>query len=200
MLAKVPKEGAPAQRLRMMADKIRYEKRILELFRGAKTRLMTKYYHTTQAKFKYSPYLLMDIIPGRPISEEYLSRKESLSLVTKIAWLMGAINGVKFLEDYGVGHMDLSPNNLMVARSNQIKMIDFGEAYHSAVTRPFVSRLSSQPVKWSYCPGRTFPYAPPETSIRNFDLGSQQDVFSLGMLALFLLLGQAPINCSDHTT
>ena len=98
----------------MMAKKIMYEKKILAQFRGAKTRVLTKYFHSTQADFKYSPYLMMDPIAGRPITDQFYRMKSSLSLVTKISWLMGAINGVKFLEDYQVGHMDLSPKNLIV--------------------------------------------------------------------------------------
>ena len=95
--------------------------------------------------------------------------------------------------------MDLAPQNLLVARGNQIKLIDFGEAYHPVVTRPFVRHYTPD-CRYIYSPGRTFPYAPPETSIRNYDLSSQQDVYSLGVLCFRLLTGQLPLTCSPETT
>ena len=69
ILAKVPKDGESVPRMRSMSNKIRYEKHILQQFRGSKTKIMTKYFHTTQNNFKYSQYLLMDIINGRPLTE-----------------------------------------------------------------------------------------------------------------------------------
>lgn len=51
-----------------------------------------------------------------------------------------------------------------------------------------------------YSPGRTFPYAPPETSIRNDNLTSQQDMYSLGMIVSKLLLDSFPFVCSEEKT
>jgi len=57
---------------------------------------------------------------------------------------------------------------------------------------------SSNSKKFIYRPGRTFPYAPPETSQRISRFTNQQDVFSMGVLAYELLFGCLPITCLNE--
>ena len=40
------------------------------------------------------------------------------------------VQGMRFLSDYGVFHLDLKPQNVMVTRSMMVKLIDFGESFH----------------------------------------------------------------------
>jgi serine/threonine protein kinase len=48
-----------------------------------------------------------------------------------------------------------------------------------------------------YAPGRTFPYAPPETSNRIDKFSSQQDMFSFGVIMFQFLFNSFPLNCSE---
>ncbi len=53
MVAKVPREGGGYSRTQMV-NKIKYEKLLLQQFRGAKSRALCKYYNTVQCSFEYS--------------------------------------------------------------------------------------------------------------------------------------------------
>lgn len=65
--------------------------------------------------------------------------------------LLGNIaNGLRFLKNYHIVHMDLTPKNILVWPQLITKIIDFGEAYCYMVC------------KSNYRPGFTNPYGPPE--------------------------------------
>ena len=52
-----------------------------------------------------------------------------MSLSTKLFLLRYIAQGMKFLKDHDVYHLDLKPSNILIG-SEQIRIIDFGEAYH----------------------------------------------------------------------
>lgn len=83
----------------------------------------------------------------------------------------------------------------MVVKDLLVKIIDFGEAYHKGTTNKLVQNAG----KGAYSPGRTFPYAPPETSQRVTDFTSQQDMYSLGVIIYQLIFGCYPFTCSSDT-
>ncbi len=51
-----------------MFEQIRYEKVILENFRGATSHYLARYYHSVQKTFEYRNCLLMDYISGSNLS------------------------------------------------------------------------------------------------------------------------------------
>ena len=68
ILAKMPQDTQDQRRFTNMASKIKYEKHILQQFRGAQTKLLPKYYHTVQSSLEISQYILMDFIQANPVS------------------------------------------------------------------------------------------------------------------------------------
>lgn len=70
MLAiKVPRATQNESLKRKMYEQIRYEKVILENFRGAMSPYLARYYHSVQKTFEYRNCLLMDYINGKNLAE-----------------------------------------------------------------------------------------------------------------------------------
>jgi len=89
--------------------------------------------------------------------------------------LRGILRGLERLHAMGFLHFDLKPGNVMVDRLGSVKIIDFGRAL---MVNENVSFLFGSPL-----------YMAPETHRR--EVGSpQSDLFSVGLIALELLVGE----------
>lgn len=56
-----------------------------------------------------------------------------LSFNSKLHILINLLQALRFIKDYKVVHMDLSPANLLVHPNLITSLIDFGESYHEKV-------------------------------------------------------------------
>ena len=127
-------------------------------------------------------------------------RKESFTSSGKLHILTHLSNALRFLNEHSIAHLDLSPNNIMVVKDFLVKLIDFGEAYHPKVSTKYTpTNKRGNNGQFIYSPGRTFPYAPPETSSRYDNFSSQQDMYSLGVIMHQLLFGTFPFECHQDT-
>jgi len=80
------------------------------------------------------------------------SRKKSLSLNGKLVIMFLITTGLRFLEKFKIVHLDIKPSNIMMLPGMLLKIIDFGEAYHSDVVKKEGA---------NYRPGVTLPYSAP---------------------------------------
>ena len=131
-------------------------------------------------------YLVMELIGGGSIADELASRRmggsppfdaaRGISLGTQVSAGLAAAHAA------GLVHRDLKPANLMVVRpSGTIKIVDFGIAHVSAL-----SRLTK--------PGGylgTLPYASPE-QMSDGTVDGRSDLYSLGCLLYELLTDHSP--------
>lgn len=53
--------------------------------------------------------------------------------------------------------------------------------------------------RFVYRPGRTYPFAPPETSLRNKNFTTQQDIYSLGLIIYFVFFDSFLLPLSEGT-
>jgi serine/threonine protein kinase len=65
----------------------------------------------------------MDFYPST--LSEY-SRERIASLLTKLKLLYEAALGLKWLQERGVCHRDIKPQNIMIDLNQKVKIIDFG--------------------------------------------------------------------------
>lgn len=52
-----------------------------------------------------------------------------MTLNTKLILLKYIAQGIKFLKDHKICHLDIKPSNILFG-NGLVKIIDFGEAYH----------------------------------------------------------------------
>lgn len=129
------------------------------------------------------PYLIMEWIEGRTITEHATSAQ--LSVADRLTLFLQIIDGVHFAHQQGIIHRDLKPGNILVDARGQPKILDFGIA---RITAEESASLDEAPVE-----SGTLNYMAPEQfggHPENLDVRS--DVYALGVVLYELLTGAFP--------
>lgn len=138
------------------------------------------------------PYFVMELVEGAPIDrycdEHRLSIDERLELLCVVA------RAVDDAHQNMVVHRDLKPSNILVDRSGEVKLLDFG-----------IARLLDAEVdRGLVAPTRaalrlmTPEYASPE-QVRGERVTTASDVYQLGLLAYELLTGRRAYVLADRS-
>ncbi len=132
--------------------------------------------------------VLEDIPDSMTLSDFIKIQKVSLDLFLPLALQITRI--LQQLHEVHIIHKDLNPNNIIIAKNNQIKLIDFSIA----------TQLSqeSQEITSPEALEGTLPYMSPEQTARmNRVVDRRTDLYSLGIIFYQLLTGQLPFEAQD---
>lgn len=91
---------------------------------------LPKYYLLAEKDNSYENDLLVDYISNPNLSDYISKNRESLSLNTKIYFILMIGQALRYLKEYKIAHLDLKPSNIMTHKRLILKLIDFGESYH----------------------------------------------------------------------
>ncbi len=139
------------------------------------------------------PYIVMEYVPGPPITD--YCDDHALSLRERLEIFAAVCDGVQHAHQKAVLHRDLKPSNILVTESEGRplpKIIDFGIA--KALDRPAVQLTVEQGMVG------TIAYLSPEAieaGARGADLDTRADVYTLGVLLYELLAGIRPFGRSS---
>ena len=102
--------------------------------KGGISKYLPKYYKLQEKSSELGGdnFILMDHISGLNLDDFLLKNRLTLCFWTKLFIIKNIINALQFVHSYGIIHFDLKPSNIMVGRDLQIKLLDFGESYHSS--------------------------------------------------------------------
>lgn len=139
------------------------------------------------------PFLVMERLDGESFSQR-LQAKGRLSL-EEVVWLLGQVaDALELVHGKGIIHRDIKLENLMACRREDgrevVKVLDFGIA---AVLDP--TRGAAIPTSHGSVTGTPLYMAPEAIFDQVFD--QRADVYSLAVVAYFLLSGQAPYTAPD---
>src|SRR5579883_944990 len=137
--------------------------------------------HTPEGR----PYLAMDFVDGVPI-DLYAER---LDLREKLILFLRVCDAVSYAHSKLIVHRDLKPSNILVDRSGQPKLLDFGIAKILDATTD--ETLTQERLL-------TPQYASPE-QIRGIPQSTATDIYSLGAILYKLLTGK-PTHSSPNGT
>jgi len=131
-------------------------------------------------------YLALELIDGVDLRDYLTSRPGRVlppTLVARLALDLGYALRYAHGVEHGVVHRDVSPANVMLSRTGEIKLTDFGVARVMSSAAP----TTSTGVRGKIA------YMSPE-QIRGEELDGRADLFALGVLLFECLCGQRPFH------
>ncbi len=133
-----------------------------------------------------STYIVMQYIEGKSLQEILSSGKKysSVEIVKLITCLCSALG---YAHKRGVVHRDIKPANILIDNDGNPFLVDFGVALVEMSTMTLAGTIAGTPS-----------YMAPE-QVMGKNVGSQADIFSLGVILYEILTGKRPFD-GDHIT
>lgn len=136
------------------------------------------------------PYLVMELIEGKPI-HEYCNEKK-LILAERIKIFAQICRAIDFAHKNLVIHRDLKAPNIYVTTNGVVKILDFGIAKLLDSERSQLDLTETLPGQKFWTPY----YASPE-QVRGDQMTTSTDVYSLGVLLHYLLTDTYPFDLDE---
>jgi len=134
-------------------------------------------------KYKGNRYISMEYIEGTSL-DEWL-RKGKRDVRTLLAIVAKILMGVQAAHSQGIVHRDLKPQNVLLDRSQNPHVLDFGIARASDHVDATSGQVMGSPK-----------YMSPE-QIQGKDLDKRSDVYALGVMMFYLFTGEEPFTGED---
>ncbi|MBK8252429.1 MAG: protein kinase [Polyangiaceae bacterium] len=141
-----------------------------------------------------APYMVMELLDGADLST-VLKTKGALRIDLAVDYVLQACEAIAEAHSLGIVHRDLKPANLFVAHradgSPVVKVIDFGI---SKVVEPEEVEMTKTDVMMG-----SPVYMAPEQMISARDVDVRADVWSLGVILFYLIMGHQPFKGTTVT-
>ena len=131
-------------------------------------------------------YIIMELLQGETLAE-YLKREPKMPTDKAIAMLMPIIHSLQAINERGIIHRDIAPDNIFLTDDGKIKLIDFGAARFATTSH---SRSLTVIIK----PG----YSPEEQYRSRGDQGSHTDVYAIGATLYRMVTGETPPDAMER--
>lgn len=135
-----------------------------------------------------TPWFSMEYVDGLPIAD--FCRARGSTLVERLNLFRLVCEAVEYAHSHAIIHRDLKPSNILVKRDGSVKLLDFGIAKQLVAV--------DEPAEQTLLRAMTLGYAAPE-QIRGGPVGTQTDVYSLGVILYELLTGRLPFEISNRS-
>jgi serine/threonine-protein kinase len=131
-------------------------------------------------------YMVMELLEGdslRTRLNDYRARDERMPLGDVARILLDVLEGLQYAHSEGMIHRDVKPGNILLSRSGQAVLTDFGIAQIVGGTRYTVSGALMG----------TLNYMSPEQGLEG-ECDSRSDIYSLGIVFYEILTGDPPFD------
>lgn len=126
-------------------------------------------------------YLVMSYVQGITLKEYLENQGGKIPADVAVKVLLPVIDALAEVHDAGILHRDISPDNIYITDSGQVKLLDFGAAR-------MASGDGTQNLSVIYKPG----FAPPEQYMSQGRQGPWTDVYALGATLYRAISGHVP--------
>ncbi len=125
-------------------------------------------------------YIVMEFLDGMSL-KKYLQRKGGKVSVDEILTIIRPVmDSLTQVHKTGLIHRDISPDNILITKFNEVKLIDFGAAKYSNPDGHSLSIVLKQG------------FAPPEQYDTHGEQGPWTDVYALGVTIYYAITGTLP--------
>ncbi len=129
-------------------------------------------------------FIVMEMIEGNTL-REYLEESGKFGIAQTLQYLTAILGALAAAHKLGIIHRDIKPENILISHDGRIKIADFGLA-HGALIGSTLTAESSVVLG-------SVSYLSPEQVQRGIS-DSRSDVYSTGILAYELLVGEKPFS------
>lgn len=126
-------------------------------------------------------YIVMEFLDGVSL-KKYVQRKGGrLPMDDVLSIMRPVMESLALVHQTGLIHRDISPDNIIITKTNEVKLIDFGAAKQSNLDGKSLSIVLKQG------------FAPEEQYRTHGEQGPWTDVYALGATIYYCLTGQLPV-------
>jgi eukaryotic-like serine/threonine-protein kinase len=129
-------------------------------------------------------FIVMEMVEGSTL-REYLDESGKFGVAQTLQYLTAILGALAAAHKLGIIHRDIKPENILISNDGRIKIADFGLA-HGALIGSTLTAESSVVLG-------SVSYLSPEQVQRGIS-DARSDVYSTGILAYELLVGQKPFS------
>ena len=123
-----------------------------------------------------APYYTMELLSG---AQDIVNGAREASLDQRLEYFAQITEALVYLHRHGILHGDLKPANILLA-NNRVRLVDFGLSIQVEQARAVQGSVTG-----------TLPYIAPEILIGGIKPSKRSDLYSLGVVALELLVGHS---------
>jgi serine/threonine-protein kinase len=146
-----------------------------------------------------TPFITMAYVPGRNLQRVVRDAKDANETLS-IVWVLKAIkdlaSALEYAHSKGIVHRDVKPNNIMLADSGQVCLLDLGLARMLRDDQEHTRPRLTDPTKRGM---GTPEVMPPEQWASPSEVGPTSDIYSLGCTLFYLLSSTMPFKANSPT-
>ena len=129
-------------------------------------------------------YIVMEYLAGRTLKE--VVKRKKLSYEETKTILEPVFHALTKIHQFGVVHLDVSPDNIMVLENGKAKLLDFGGA------KTIGERTENDIIAFKRG------YAPPEQYMENGNIGQWTDVYAAAATMYYCMTGNKPVDSMER--